>query len=203
MTEQEKAQVKPEPRESGCAGLPAGCMVILAALAVMFVVAVVTTEPSADPTAGSPPVASTPAAPPTMPELLQQKVRVKATRYTRGPYDATKDPQHFTEASAMLGGLTGTIDVAQVWWRESGSRYALLSRATDVIELFSRTDMPDLLVLVIEAELVNVYGQTDWWPVMHVYIRQTTVAKIVWANFRPQNVPKIAEYYWEHPALKK
>jgi len=52
-------------------------------------------------------------------------------------------------------------------------------------------------------KLVDKYGEETIDKVMTIRITRETWEKINWSNFLTDNVPNIAETYWEHPALKK
>ncbi|PPC85838.1 MAG: hypothetical protein CTY31_12345 [Hyphomicrobium sp.] len=75
----------------------------------------------------------------------------------------------------------------------------------DAAKFFSKVfdSNPDIqtVLIVNRATLIDVKGHTSIDPVLRVTMNRDTAAEINWKNFRSENLDKVADEYWEHPAL--
>lgn len=53
------------------------------------------------------------------------------------------------------------------------------------------------------TELTDVYGNTSDGVIVEIGMKKDTLDKIDFKNVLHSNVPKIADYYWEHPLFSK
>jgi len=53
-----------------------------------------------------------------------------------------------------------------------------------------------------QLELMDQYGNTDYGHVMGITFSRETAEKVNWDGIPYENVPKIADEYFEHPALR-
>jgi len=77
----------------------------------------------------------------------------------------------------------------------------------DSIDVYTQAfkDRPDLqgLKLVWYLDLVDVKGNTSEGSVLYILIRKENAATINWDNMLTDNIPKVADDYWEHPLFSK
>lgn len=85
------------------------------------------------------------------------------------------------------------------------TRFGMWMDAQEVLE-----DLPLVLssqvmkiTLNPHLELVDRYGNELIGRVMTIRVTRETWEKINWGNFITDNIPKIAETYWEHPTLSR
>lgn len=57
--------------------------------------------------------------------------------------------------------------------------------------------------LIYEMDLKDVYGNVKSKPVVIITVSTATIKKINWENFLFEDVEKVADTYYIHPALKK
>lgn len=50
---------------------------------------------------------------------------------------------------------------------------------------------------------VDKYGNRNMSDMLSVWLDTDTLAKINWLNFDPGNLPKVADFYLEHPGLRR
>lgn len=85
------------------------------------------------------------------------------------------------------------------------TRRGIWTDITDLLKkLLSQID-PKIESLTFQAyfPLADQYGQVSIDKVMLITVAKETWNKINWNNFLKENLPKIADDYWEHPALSK
>ncbi|MED0666063.1 ABC transporter permease [Bacillus badius] len=58
-------------------------------------------------------------------------------------------------------------------------------------------------VVFWEYPLVDVYGNSENGVVMKVMVSKETASYINWGNFNPENIPTIADDYFEHPSMSR
>lgn len=63
-------------------------------------------------------------------------------------------------------------------------------------------DIPELDI-TFETELTDAYGNSSPGTVLEVGFTAETLAKINYDNVLHENVPTIADYYWQHPLFNK
>lgn len=74
---------------------------------------------------------------------------------------------------------------------------------TDVLKKIEYSDdLPSKVAFDIIFPLQDKLGNTKDEPVMRVVISSDTIHKINFKNFNYDNIPDIAESYWEHDAIK-
>jgi hypothetical protein len=73
-----------------------------------------------------------------------------------------------------------------------------------LIETISPSIPEDVSVINISSsmELVDTYGNTSIDKVSLVTMNRPTWEKINWENFLTGDIPKVADYFWTHPALR-
>ena len=77
----------------------------------------------------------------------------------------------------------------------------------DSIEMYKKayTDRPDLKALKLDwfTTLVDQKGNESEGSVMWIVIKKENAATINWDNVLADNLPKIADGYWQHPLFSK
>ena len=75
--------------------------------------------------------------------------------------------------------------------------------AKEILKELPNALEPQIMKITLNPhlKLVDVYGEESVDRVMTIRITRDTWEKISWDNFLTENVPNIAETYWEHPAL--
>lgn len=63
-------------------------------------------------------------------------------------------------------------------------------------------DIPELDI-AFETELTDAYGNKSPGTVLEIGFTAETLAKINYDNVLHENVPTIADYYWQHPLFNK
>lgn len=78
---------------------------------------------------------------------------------------------------------------------------------SDSIDLYAKAfkDRPDLkaLKLVWYLDLVDIKGNKSEGSVLYILITKENAETINWENMLADNIPKIADDYWEHPLFSK
>lgn len=80
----------------------------------------------------------------------------------------------------------------------------MLIRASEIYE--QAFDLfPEINLTYIEWQfpLVDTYGNVNLSPVMKIDMTRETEDKINWDNFLTDNLPTVADSYWQHPALSE
>lgn len=85
------------------------------------------------------------------------------------------------------------------------TRRGMWTDITDLLEKLPAQIDPKIEYLIFRAyfPLVDQYGKESIDRVMLVTVARKTWEKIEWDNFLKENLSKIADSYWEHPALSK
>lgn len=85
------------------------------------------------------------------------------------------------------------------------TRRGMWTDITDLLEKLPAQIDPKIEYLIFQAyfPLVDQYGKESIDRVMLVTVARKTWEKIEWDNFLKENLSKIADSYWEHPALSK
>jgi hypothetical protein len=63
------------------------------------------------------------------------------------------------------------------------------------------TDNTHELRVVVTGPLTDAYGNTSEEPAITVHLKATTLERINFDGFDIDNLPMIADHYWQHPAL--
>lgn len=85
------------------------------------------------------------------------------------------------------------------------TRRGMWTDITDLLKELSPQIDPKIEYLIFQAyfPLVDQYGKKSINRVMSITVTRKTWEKINWDNFLKENLSKIADSYWEHPALSK
>jgi len=85
------------------------------------------------------------------------------------------------------------------------TRRGMWTDITGLLEKLPAQIDPKIEYLIFQAyhPLVDQYGKESIDRVMLVTVARKTWEKIEWDNFLKENLSKIADSYWEHPALSK
>lgn len=59
------------------------------------------------------------------------------------------------------------------------------------------------IAITVTFPLIDAFGNTSEQPVMRVRLTRATLEKINFDGFLIDNLPGIADYYWQHPAISK
>ncbi|SNR96392.1 hypothetical protein SAMN05446037_1002116 [Anaerovirgula multivorans] len=73
--------------------------------------------------------------------------------------------------------------------------------SVEILEELYNHDEIEEVTLIWQLPLVDTYGNEETKNVMIVSINKEIANKINWSNFDYNNIPKIANDYWEHPAF--
>lgn len=75
----------------------------------------------------------------------------------------------------------------------------------DSCELFEKAfaELPEINSTYIDWHfpLVDTYGNVELNSVMTIKITRETEDKINWENFMTDNLPDVADFYWQHVAI--
>lgn len=91
----------------------------------------------------------------------------------------------------------------EVGWSANSLRAGLLDDTVRLLKELRAIDGLQTLNLQANAPLTDKYGNTEDGLVMTTQFYSETLAKINYDNFRAENIPDIADVYWQHPALNK
>lgn len=85
------------------------------------------------------------------------------------------------------------------------TRHGILSDTKFLLQELPSIIQPNIEGLVFQSylTLVDTYGKESISKVLMVTVTKETWEKINWENFLTDNLPNIADTYWEHPVLKK
>lgn len=76
--------------------------------------------------------------------------------------------------------------------------------SVNILESISELDSfknLEMITIIWQFPLVDQYGNTEDGKVMSMDFKKETLEKINWDNFQRDNLPNVADNYWEHPAL--
>lgn len=83
------------------------------------------------------------------------------------------------------------------------TRRGILSDTVDLVKELSSIISQNITGIVVEPHLtlVDQYGKESLSKVAMITINRETWEKINWDNFLTDNLPDIADTYWQHPAM--
>ena len=91
-------------------------------------------------------------------------------------------------------------------WTSNMMRKGGLMDSLAIAELVTEhTILGDLgeIDITFQTDLTDAYGNSEIGTVLEVVFTAETLAKINYDNVLHENVPAIADYYWEHPSFNK
>ena len=83
------------------------------------------------------------------------------------------------------------------------TRTSMWMDSADLVESAFKKKYVSELVIMWHLPLVDQYGNEEDGNVMKITITRATADKINWENFTHDNLPNIADDYFEHPAFTK
>lgn len=119
---------------------------------------------------------------------------------------STSDPETIARLVLHPGAkpeVARSGDVLQVSSQIS-SLHSFHYEATELLpQLFAKVPDAKIIRLVGRADLVDLRGHSVNFPVARLEIRRDSNADVNWPNVLAENVPRIVDKYWAHPAMLK
>jgi hypothetical protein len=99
--------------------------------------------------------------------------------------------------------LTVVFSLDPILTVNSARRNVFRASETLIPELFAT--FPDLRTIELKAlaTFTAINGQQRIDNAAILEFQRATAAQIVWANIKPENTPRLADYSWMHPAFQK
>jgi len=168
---------------------------VLFVILLVFVVAILLPAPSntSNPSAQSRPAATRrPTAAPTATPTLQGRILAAIGEINR---DGAPTPDILFADQAVIIKYPSNDGLSVGSIRRSTQRQIVA--IARVVRAFTQ----DELFITVTGPLTDAYGNTSEADIIRLRITRPTLEKINFDNFDIDNLPVIADYYWQHPAL--
>ena len=77
----------------------------------------------------------------------------------------------------------------------------MLIKTKDILKNIADKDM-EFINIEWQVELTDKLGNKEYGPVIRIDITKETLDKINWDNFDYNNLPEVADDYWQHQAIE-
>ena len=104
-------------------------------------------------------------------------------------------------SSRFESGVVETIALEEKFASAESLKRSMLYTTVEFMKAMNAQDEVTQATLIVQAPLTDRFGNVEIGDVMVVIMSRETLNKINFKNFHAENLPAVADSYWEHPAL--